>query len=263
MCRRYIITGMNKAGKWLFPLLWVLVIVGSRVLYFLYAERTMADTYGFFRLGMERAWESGSGYRAGLGDAYIWTLSWLFRFTGDRIEIVGMYQAALQILWLVLLFTGICILAGKKAGFLISGVLMILPWFLGTIFVVSPENYYMLHFAAFLVILGCFCNRKKTSGKPEPAAVTAESGKPEPALTQTEKETAKEKTQEEEQTQKTETSKNCEEGYVITEDGRKIKLFDNPLPLPPKHVKKTMSFDFNGTKDDFDYQVTDSDDFDV
>ena len=37
-----------------------------------------------------------------------------------------------------------------------------------------------------------------------------------------------------------------EEGrYFTTEDGRRIKLLDNPLPGPKKHVKRKMDFDFD------------------
>lgn len=269
-CRRYIITGMNKLGKWLFNLLWVCILGGSRVLYFLNAGKTVADTYGYFEQGVQRAWENGTVSWSGLGDAYIWTLSWLFRLMGERIELVGVYQLALQVLWLILLFAGISMLLGRKAGFFLSGVLMILPWGMRTIFVVSPENYYMLHFALFLVILGAFCSKKKNHRETEMSATGSRNKRMErlsgigSEKTTTKNEAAdgkEEKTQEgQEQLQQ---AVDKEEGYVITKDGRRVKLFDNPLPLPPKHVKKNMGFDFNVLKDDFDFQVEDRDDFDV
>ncbi|MDE7048154.1 MAG: hypothetical protein K2P25_09280, partial [Lachnospiraceae bacterium] len=92
------------------------------------AGKTAADTYGYFELAVKRAWESGQGPRAGLNDVYVWTLSWLLRLMGNRIELVGVYQLVIQILWLVLLFAGVSMLLGKKAGFLLSGALLILPW---------------------------------------------------------------------------------------------------------------------------------------
>lgn len=62
-----------------------------------------------------------------------------------------------------------------------------------------------------------------------------------------------------------------EDNYIVTEDGRTIKLLDNPLPVPKKHVKKEMEFKIDSTDeqsdeklaDDFDYHVDDNDDFDV
>lgn len=58
-----------------------------------------------------------------------------------------------------------------------------------------------------------------------------------------------------------------QDGYVITEDGRKIKLLDNPLPGPKKHVKREIGFDYdeidvNNNKKDFDIEIGDNDDFD-
>lgn len=58
-----------------------------------------------------------------------------------------------------------------------------------------------------------------------------------------------------------------QDGYVVTEDGRKIKLFDNPLPVPKKHVKKEIKFDLdkidaNDVGKDFDFEIGDNDDFD-
>ncbi|NBJ92151.1 ABC transporter permease [Parablautia muri] len=256
--------------KWLLNLLWICILGGSRVLYFWNAGKTVADTYGYFEQAVERAWENGTVSWAGLGDAYIWTLSWLFRLMGDRIELVGVYQLTLQILWLILLFAGASMLLGRRAGFLLSGVLMILPWSMPTIFVVSPENYYMLHFSLFLVILGAFCSKKKNHRVTEMTAAGSENKKMErlpetgsdKAATEN-KEAGKNKETTQEGQEQLQQAVEKEEGYVITEDGRRVKLFDNPLPLPPKHVKKNMGFDFKVSKDDFDYQVEDRDDFDV
>lgn len=255
--------------KWLLNLLWVCVIGGSRIFYFFYAGKTVTDTYGYFGQGVLRAWGNGTVSWAGLGDAYIWTLSWLFRLMGEKLEIVGIYQLAIQILWLILFFAGVSMLLGRMAGFLSSGILMILPWVMRTIFVVSPENYYMLHFSLALVILGVLCNEKKSDRKAV-VEVTESRDKEKENLSYIEsglgtenKETDSKKENIKEGQEQLQLTKEKEEGYVITEDGRKVKLFDNPLPLPSKHVKKTMGFDFNGLKDDFDYQVEDKDDFDI
>lgn len=59
-----------------------------------------------------------------------------------------------------------------------------------------------------------------------------------------------------------------QDDYVITEDGRRVKLLDNPLPVPKKHVKKKMGFDFDDieiseSKLDFDVEISENDDFDI
>ncbi len=74
------------------------------------------------------------------------------------------------------------------------------------------------------------------------------------------------------------------DNYIITEDGRKIKLLDNPLPVPKRHVPKAMRFDIEDVSgdleelkeelgaefkenfaqdDDFDFKICDDDDFDI
>lgn len=66
------------------------------------------------------------------------------------------------------------------------------------------------------------------------------------------------------------------EEYVTSVDGRVIKLLDNPLPVPKKHIKREMKFDFNfddlkeeerkenieKEKLDFDIEISENDDFD-
>lgn len=53
----------------------------------------------------------------------------------------------------------------------------------------------------------------------------------------------------------------------MEKEEKKIKYIENPLPLPKKHVKRTMEFKFNdgqGKKaDDFDVEIRDDDDFDI
>lgn len=91
------------------------------------------------------------------------------------------------------------------------------------------------------------------------------------------KETKKEKKKEAKEVKKEikeETQKETQ--YVVTQDGRKVELLDNPLPVPPKHEKRDMDFKFNefseesavkedtwGKGDEFDLKVSENDDFDV
>ncbi len=57
--------------------------------------------------------------------------------------------------------------------------------------------------------------------------------------------------------------------YVITPEGKKVELLDNPLPLPKPHIKKEMDFKINElpdekpAQDDFDFPISENDDFDV
>lgn len=57
---------------------------------------------------------------------------------------------------------------------------------------------------------------------------------------------------------------NTEES-VLEEEQPKVQFIENPLPLPKKHVKKVMDFDWNidEESDDFDIDVDENDDFDI
>lgn len=44
---------------------------------------------------------------------------------------------------------------------------------------------------------------------------------------------------------------------------RKINYIKNPLPLPKKHVKRTLDFKLDEKKDDFDVEINKGDDFDI
>ena len=43
---------------------------------------------------------------------------------------------------------------------------------------------------------------------------------------------------------------------------KQVKYLDNPLPLPKKHVKRTLDFELD-KKDDFDIEIKEDDDFDI
>ncbi|MBD5396248.1 MAG: hypothetical protein HDR23_05830 [Lachnospiraceae bacterium] len=53
----------------------------------------------------------------------------------------------------------------------------------------------------------------------------------------------------------------------MEKEEKKIKYIENPLPLPKKHVKRTLEFKYNDPQaellDDFDVKISDDDDFDI
>lgn len=371
----------------LLTLLWGAAVAGSRILYFLLRKQTAVDTYEYFANAMVRAGESEIPLNSGLAYAYTKNLSGLLRFTGNRIEAVCVYQMVLQILWIILLFVGICMMFGKLAGMISATILAALPMALDSMVTVSPENFYMLHLSLNLIILGIFFIRTRRVGWYRSnlcelylmiagfylgviciwnyvgwclAAVILY------ILIQNHfvlrEEIRKQKYDEEREVreqlmgagsqafilftgvavgmyatlmkytgltgqtiveqfewwthqfgsfpgrcqdvsgwlilaltgagvtgilcrllitficnkktiQVEEPEMAVEEkqdGYVITEDGRKIKLLDNPLPVPKKHVKKEIRFDLDDKIDvnnddgkDFDFEVSENDDFDL
>lgn len=51
----------------------------------------------------------------------------------------------------------------------------------------------------------------------------------------------------------------------MREAGRKVKFIENPLPLPRKHVKKTMDYKIEVAQEQmkYDREVREDDDFDL
>ncbi len=208
-------------------LFWGLAVAGSRMLYFFLKKQEIADTYGYFANAMIQMKKNDMAFHSGLAGVYTENLSVLLRFTGNRIEAAGVYQMVLQILWIFLLFTGISLMFGRLAGIISASVLAALPVVLKSILIVWPGNFYMLNFSLILIVLGMFLRRTGIFDK---------------------------KMDERKEKEKQMQMEEKQDDYVLTEDGRRIKLLDNPLPLPKKHVRKEM---------DFDFQISDNDDFDI
>ncbi len=69
---------------------------------------------------------------------------------------------------------------------------------------------------------------------------------------------AQEKTPECEETKEEKAEREMEK-----EAEEKINYIKNPLPLPKKHVKRTLDFKLDERKDDFDFEINEGDDFDI
>ena len=49
------------------------------------------------------------------------------------------------------------------------------------------------------------------------------------------------------------------------QENKKVEYIENPLPVPKKHIRKTMDYAFipNESQMKYDIQVSDNDDFDL
>ena len=158
---------MKKKTQMLLSILWCLAIVGSRILYFFLGEQIATDTYEYFAHAMIQTGQSEIAFGYGPDSVYIEILSLLLRFSGNRIEAAAIFQMILQILWLLLIFISISMILGKLAGVMLSAILAALPRTLESIFVISPENFYLFVFSLILFFLAVivdfikkFCRRK-------------------------------------------------------------------------------------------------------
>lgn len=172
MYRPFTTTGTNRSlhkydgFKKTAAVLWIAAVIVSRGVFLFCSTGQVWDVYGFFARSMIRLEEGTPPLDCGLSYAYTESLSRLLRFAGNRMEAVGLYQMILQVLWLILLFAGISLLFGRVAGIVTGSVLAVSFWMMETILVIWPGNFYMLHFAIALMLLGYVRYRIKKGGWP-------------------------------------------------------------------------------------------------
>lgn len=172
MYRPFTTTGTNRSlhkydgFKKTAAVLWIAAVIVSRGIFLFFSTGQVWDVYGFFARSMIRLEEGTPPLDCGLSYAYTESLSRLLRFAGNRMEAVGLYQMILQVLWLILLFAGISLLFGRVAGIVTGSVLAVSFWMMETILVIWPGNFYMLHFAIALMLLGYVRYRIKKGGWP-------------------------------------------------------------------------------------------------
>ena len=152
---------MKKGTYRLLMGLWILALIVTRIVYFSYSSHSVVDTYEYYAHAMiqqDRAAQyfSGDGVSSGMAYAYTRNLSGVLAFLGNRMEVLGGYQLILQIVWMIFIFLGAGFIFGRMAQMLTGTILAASPWILETIFVVSPENYFMLVFSILFWGLGVF-----------------------------------------------------------------------------------------------------------
>lgn len=162
--KRYTTTGMNKRKNDLLFLAGALFIICSRILFFFFAGVEVEDTYGYFEQAMIRAGKMDLVFSSGLSYGFTHALSVALRFVGNRYFMAGLWQMTLQILWMILFLTGTGMLLGWTAGFAATVVLMVSPWVFNSVFVIAPENYFMLYASLFLTLLGYYAKTAEEKG---------------------------------------------------------------------------------------------------
>lgn len=145
---------MENKKQLVLSVLWVLAAPITRILYFLFDSRTVVDTYGYYAhvTGME----SEPFLTSGMAYAYTNHLSKVLPYLEAGTEGIGLYHLILQVVWMMLLIAGTGILFGGAAQFLTGGILMISPDVLESIFIISPENYFMFCFSLLYFAFSLF-----------------------------------------------------------------------------------------------------------
>lgn len=286
MCRRCTTTGMNKfssaAEEGLFIFLCLSFLLSVRFYFLISGQMTVTDNYGYYQASMIQAKEAEAAPASWVSIAYSGSLSAILRFTGNRMDVAAYYNIFLQAFSFGFLYFGYRTLFGKAASFLLMLLFSFLPWLTAGVFKISPENYYLCVWSFLLLLLGLAGGRRAgiiaaVFSLPAGAFACLQDMdlwlpfwifgsvmagglfKAAASVYRKRKETAGK----EEKTAKDEDSGRRDMDMADgTEGEKKVKYIENPLPLPKKHVKKTMNFKLD-EKDDFDIEIDEKDDFDI
>lgn len=262
------------------------LFVITRIIYLL-CYKGVTDPYGYFKKAMIRAQDRQvSLTSSGIALAYTGSLSKLFMFVGNRMDAVVWFHFVLQTAAFVLIVCGCTLLFGRMAACVSCFMMTVMPYLIISIGQISPDNYLLLYLSLLFFLtsvfykitkdrgwyrnirgelyltllvfsLGMVCFRQgmwqdvsarfllSAGGVILMSGLFGFFGK---------------KKQEEEDifAEEIKEEKNGED-----EQKPQINYIENPLPLPKKHVKKTMSFDLEQEQDDFDFEIDAKDDFDV
>ena len=159
---------MKKETYKLLAALWILAVIITRIIYYLYGNQTVVDTFEYYAYAMIQQNRVIEVMPSGMAYAYVGNLTGLLTFIGNRMELLGVYQLLLQITWMVLIFLGIGMFFGRITQMVMGTILAVSPWILKSIFVISPENYFMFYFSLILFLMGVFIsgvNKDGSSGK--------------------------------------------------------------------------------------------------
>lgn len=141
-----------------------LVFVGIRVASLLPGWGNIVDTYGYYSAAVIAQEQMLDRLSSGISFAYTQSLVDLLTFAGHAKWVVAVYHILLQLLSLVLMIAGCDLLFGKTAAYISGVVVMFSPWMLRSIFLVSPENYYLFFFTIGLLLIGVFFRKGRKSG---------------------------------------------------------------------------------------------------
>lgn len=153
----------NKKQRFL-TVLWVLAAATIRIIYFFFGNQSIVDTYGYYSNAMLQAEGTEPVLISGMAYAYTGNLAKLMPYFKNGPESAAIYHLILQIVWIAFIIIGMGILFGGIAQLLTGGILAFAPQILESIFVVSPENYYMFWFSLLFLALALFFGRTKKRG---------------------------------------------------------------------------------------------------
>jgi len=198
-----------------------------------------------------------------VGILFMYVLRAIFYVVGNHAVAVLWLQFALHFIGSFLIYRGVRRLFGRVFAVILYAVMLFVPFIFIPVEEVQPL-WFVFAVAAFVVYLVSLvvsaCKRK---GK-DPNVKNEKTPKE-----KTSNEKAPKEPQSKEETTNKKQSGSTEEGQDTKQDCiPKVKLLDNPLPGPKKHVSKVLDYDLNLERmprvfQRYDIKVADDDDFDI
>lgn len=138
--------------------------MGIRVILLVSGKMPVTDDLHIFELSAIQAESAEPVITSGAAFAYSESLSNVFRFAGNRLEVAAWYHIVLQAVSFFFLFFGCRLLFGRAAALFESAVYAVGPWLIKEIFVVSPESFYLFWWSLLFFLIGIVSKKTREIG---------------------------------------------------------------------------------------------------
>lgn len=146
----------EKQKKYFTILIWFLATAMLRVLYYVFDNAGVLDSYGFFDANLILAEENDHILSSGLGFAYINSIHNFCEHFGYDINHIYSYQFFLEMLALLMFFIAAAYFWRFKTALIICSVLSVSPVLLEMLGICSPEEYFLFYFSIIFLVLSIF-----------------------------------------------------------------------------------------------------------
>ncbi len=138
--------------------------IGIRGLSLLPGWGNIVDSYGYYGAVVIGQEQMSARLTSGISYAYTQSLAAVLMMVGDAKWMVAIYHILLQMLTLIFMVAGCCLLFEKKAACISGMIVMFSPWIFQSVFFVSPENFYLFFWSVVLFLIGIYFSKGKKSG---------------------------------------------------------------------------------------------------
>lgn len=134
-----------------------------RIYYLLHVD-VIPDAGAYFELAQVNV--SGGIPEITHGASYVYTavLTSLFTFFGNRVAVGIYFQFLLQIIFLPVFYFAVRLIAGRISALTAAALMVFSPLYLQSMCLLSPENLYLVFYAAGLLLTGLYLDSCRRGG---------------------------------------------------------------------------------------------------